>query len=104
MISEYQTNETLSAWGEYCRVNKIKIIIASVQGTFGRIFNDWGEEFTVLDKNGEEVPEVMIKSITNEEKAKVELLSKHLFEDGDMVLISNVEGMQFNSDSSKSIN
>jgi hypothetical protein len=37
----------------------------------------------------------MLKSITNENPGKVELLtgSKHDFEDGDMILISNVQGM-----------
>lgn len=32
----------------------------------------------------------MIKSITNAEKGVVELLSKHDFEDGDIVLINHV--------------
>jgi hypothetical protein len=68
------------------------------------VLNDWGEDFTVLDKNGEEIPEMMVKTISNGEKGVVELVSKHLLEDGDQVLISDIVGMQSKSDVSKSIN
>lgn len=49
----------------------------------------------MLDKNGEELQDVMIKSITNEEQGVVELLPgvRHKFEDGDEVLLRGVEGM-----------
>ena len=39
---------------EYCRLNKIKFISSDTYGPFGQVFNDFGEEFEVLDKNGEE--------------------------------------------------
>lgn len=50
----------------------------------------------MLDKNGEEPVEVMIKSITNEERGIVTLLegAKHPYEDGEVVVINNVNGMQ----------
>lgn len=56
------------------------------------MFNDFGDKFEVLDKNGEELQEVMIKNISNEVEAVVELLpnTKHKFEDGDEVLISEI--------------
>lgn len=49
----------------------------------------------MLDKNGEDPVEVMIESITNAEKGVVTLLkgSKHPYEDGDVVTISKVDGM-----------
>ena len=42
----------------------------------------------------------MIKSISNEEKALVELLpnAKHKFEDGDEVLFTSVQGMDLKED------
>lgn len=63
---------------------------------FTRVFTDFGEKFEVLDKNGEDLQDVMIKNITNEEEGLVELIPnmKHKFEDGDEVLITKVEGMK----------
>ena len=50
----------------------------------------------MLDKNGEEAVEVMIKNITTAEKAVVTLLdgAKHPFEDGEVVIIKGVDGME----------
>ena len=63
---------------------------------FSRVFTDFGEAFEVLDRNGEDLQDVMIRNISNEEEGLVELLPniKHKFEDGDEVLITQVEGMQ----------
>ena len=64
---------------EYCRKRGKKFISADAHGVFTRVFNDFGDIYEVLDTNGEELPEVMIKSITNEEEGLVELLpnTKH---------------------------
>jgi molybdopterin/thiamine biosynthesis adenylyltransferase len=63
----------------FCRDNKIKFISADCNGPYARLFNDFGSEFEVLDKNGEDPTEVMIESITNAERGMVTLLkgSKH---------------------------
>ncbi len=80
---------------EYCRKTGKKFISADSYGPFGRIFNDFGDKFEILDKNGEELQEVMIKSISNEEKGLIELLpiTKHKFEDGDEIILTEVKGM-----------
>lgn len=49
----------------------IKLIVANVDGVFARVLNDFGKEFTILDKDGEELPDVVIKSISSEEQGKV---------------------------------
>lgn len=49
---------------DYCRLNKIKFISADTFGPFGQVFNDFGEEFEVLDKNGEETVEVILEDIS----------------------------------------
>lgn len=48
----------------------------------------------------------MIKSITNEEKGKVTLLegAKHPYEDGEVIVLNNVNGMENLKDNKKSIN
>ena len=84
------------AFDAYCRENGIYFISTDCYGPFTRVFTDFGKKFTVLDKNGEEVQEVMIKSITNAERGIVTLLpgAKHKFEDGDTIIITQVEGME----------
>jgi molybdopterin/thiamine biosynthesis adenylyltransferase len=59
---------------EYCRTNKVSFISCSVDGVFSKVFNDFGMDFEVLDKNGEECPELFINCITNEENGVVTLL------------------------------
>ena len=91
--SDYETQKALD---EFCRKHKIFFIGCDCNGPFGRVFLDLGEKFSVLDKNGEELTDLMIKGISTGSEAKVELLqgSKHNFEDGDVVLINGVEGME----------
>ncbi len=82
---------------EYCRAQGKKLIVADAYGPFTRVINDFGPTFEVLDKNGEELQDVMIKAIeADSEEALVELLphTKHKFEDGDEVLFIGVEGMK----------
>lgn len=77
---------------EYCRKKGKKFICADAYGVFTRVFNDFGDAFEVLDQNGEDLQDVMIKSISNEEEGLVELLpiTKHKFQDGDEVVFSGV--------------
>jgi hypothetical protein len=77
--------ETSIIVDEYCRKNNIKFINCDTLGVFSRIFCDFGEEFIVYDKNGEEIQELLIKDISCEENGVVTLLegSKHNLETGD---------------------
>ena len=63
---------------------------------FGRVFNDFGDNFEVLDKNGEELLDTIVRSISSAEEGVVELLGnqKHKFEDGDETMIVDVQGMK----------
>ena len=96
VIATETNNETLLALDKFCRARGIAFIAADVYGPFSRVFCDFGNEFLVADKDGEEIREVLIKSITNEEQGLVTLLenNKHNFEDGDQVLITEVVGMK----------
>lgn len=87
--------KTQIAVNNFCRKNGKKFISTDVHGVFGRVFNDFGNEFEVLDKNGEELQDCMIKSISIGEKCLVELLpnNKHKFEDNDEVHFVGIEGM-----------
>ena len=55
---------------KFCRENKIFLIMCDIYGAAGRIINDFGEEFIVNDKDGEEAKEIMIKSMRERKIAK----------------------------------
>jgi len=48
-------------------------LTADCYGPYGQIFNDFGDNFEVLDKNGEDTIEVILDEITIGEKAIVKL-------------------------------
>jgi ubiquitin-activating enzyme E1-like protein 2 len=82
----------------FCRSQKppIKFIAGSVRGVACYGFCDFGDSFTVLDKNGEDPIEFFISSITQEDPAVVTCLpnERHGLEDGDMIELNEVTGME----------
>lgn len=86
------------------------MIVADQNGVFSRILTDFGEKHTVVDKNGEDVEPVMIRSIEpvtatvkvegqpdkEVQRAKINLPQDktHQFEDGDKVTLSEIIGME----------
>ena len=73
----------------YCRKHKMALIVADVKGTACKIVNDFGEKFQVLDPDGEEPKECMIREITNEENSVVTTIvgQRHGFANGDTIMI-----------------
>ena len=70
------------------------------------MFNDFGPEFHVLDKNGEELHEVLIKSIHYDEEKNRTVVTvldgyKHKFEDSDVIQFKEVQGMQLLNEDGK---
>jgi uncharacterized UBP type Zn finger protein len=64
-------------------------------GVFGWAFADFGQNFEVFDKNGEEPKEVFLSHITQEKEAVVTTLENHIhsFEEGDIIKLTEIEGM-----------
>jgi hypothetical protein len=46
---------------------------------------DFGEQFTVLEQNSEEIPDVMIHDISSEGVVKLIEGFRHQFQDGDVI-------------------
>jgi len=88
--------ETLIIVNKYCRKKNIIFINADLYGVFGRVINDFGENFKVNDIDGEELKDCMIKSISNEKEGLVTVLdnTRHNFQDGDEIIITEVIGMK----------
>ncbi|KAL0897316.1 hypothetical protein Bca101_081277 [Brassica carinata] len=82
---------------DYCHTHQppIAFVKADVRGLFGSVFCDFGPEFAVLDVDGEEPHTGIIASISNENHAFVSCVDDERleFEDGDLVVFSEVEGM-----------
>uniref|UniRef100_G3MM20 E1 ubiquitin-activating enzyme n=1 Tax=Amblyomma maculatum TaxID=34609 RepID=G3MM20_AMBMU len=77
------------------RAHNVALIVADTRGLFGQIFCDFGENFRVVDTNGEQPISVMIASISKDKEAVVTCLdeTRHGLEDGDYVSFSEVTGM-----------
>ncbi|KAJ0987622.1 hypothetical protein J5N97_005978 [Dioscorea zingiberensis] len=84
-------------YDDYCRKHEppIAFIKAEVRGLFGNIFCDFGPEFTVVDVDGEEPHMGIIAFISNDNPAIVSCVDDERleFQDGDLVVFSEVEGM-----------
>ena len=84
-------------FNDYCHSHQppIAFIKAEVRGLFGNVFCDFGPEFTVLDVDGEEPHTGIIASISNDNPALVSCVDDERleFQDGDLVVFSEVHGM-----------
>ncbi|CAL5333976.1 unnamed protein product [Camellia sinensis] len=84
-------------FNDYCRNHQppIAFVKAEVRGLFGSVFCDFGPEFTVVDVDGEEPHTGIIASISNDNPAFVSCVDDERleFQDGDLVVFSEVKGM-----------
>ncbi|XP_041802065.1 ubiquitin-like modifier-activating enzyme 1 [Chelmon rostratus] len=92
------TNSSLDdqkRFGELCHSQGIKFIVADTKGLCGQLFCDFGEEFEVLDRNGEKPASAMIQRISKENPGLVLCTDdrSHGFSDGFKVSFSEVRGM-----------
>jgi ubiquitin-activating enzyme E1 len=91
------TLEKAIQYNDFCRNHKppIAFIKADIRGLFGSVFCDFGPEFTVFDVNGEEPHTGIIASISNDNPALVSCVDDERleFQDGDLVVFSEVQGM-----------
>ncbi|CAM0950523.1 unnamed protein product [Alopecurus aequalis] len=82
---------------DYCHSHQppIAFIKSEVRGLFGSVFCDFGPEFTVLDVDGEEPHTGIVASISNDNPALVSCVDDERleFQDGDLVVFSEVHGM-----------
>ncbi|XP_008284378.1 ubiquitin-like modifier-activating enzyme 1 [Stegastes partitus] len=82
-------------FGDLCHSQGIKFIVADTKGLCGQLFCDFGEEFEVLDQDGETPVSVMVQHISKDNPGVVVCADdqKHGLEDGSKVVFSEVQGM-----------
>ncbi|KAG7244428.1 hypothetical protein INR49_031170 [Caranx melampygus] len=88
-------DENLLVEYQLCHSHGIKFIVADTRGLCGQLFCDFGEEFEVLDQNGEMPVSAMIESVTKDNPGVVLCTDdqKHGFSDVTRVCFSEVQGM-----------
>ena len=84
-------------YDEYCHNHQppIAFIKCEVCGLFGSVFCDFGPEFTVVDVDDNDPHTGIVSSISNDNPALVTCVDDGMleFEDGDLVIFSEVCGM-----------
>ncbi|VVA16522.1 PREDICTED: ubiquitin-activating enzyme [Prunus dulcis] len=84
-------------FNDYCHNHQppIAFIKTEARGLFGSVFCDFGPEFTVFDVDGEDPHTGIIASISNDNPALVSCVDDERleFQDGDLVVFSEVHGM-----------
>ncbi|DBA02358.1 TPA: hypothetical protein N0F65_007177, partial [Lagenidium giganteum] len=80
-----------------CHSNSIAFITTEARGVFGSVFCDFGPEFTVSDKDGEQPINCMLASISTTLPPVVTVHdeSRHQLETGDYVTFREVNGLDF---------
>jgi len=81
---------------EFCRTKKIGFIATDSFGLAGSVFVDYGDEFTIFDKDGEDSKSAIVAGITQESVGTVHTHNdrRHGFQDGDWVTFREVQGME----------
>jgi ubiquitin-activating enzyme E1 len=77
----------------YFRRHNVPLVIADTRGLFAQIFTDFGEKFVVYDVDGQVPVSIRLSSITAKGVVTTVGGILHGFEDGDTVMLSEVEGM-----------
>ncbi|CAM8967912.1 unnamed protein product [Rhodiola kirilowii] len=84
-------------YNDYCHTHQppIAFIKSEVRGLFGSVFCDFGSNFTVVDVDGNEPHTGIVASISNDNPALVSCIDDERleFQDGDLVVFSEVLGM-----------
>lgn len=78
---------------EFAHRNDIGFISVDIRGLFGSLFVDFGDEFTVIDQNGEEPLSGIVSDIESNGNVTVLDDHRHGMQDGDYVKFSEVQGM-----------
>ena len=79
-----------------CRRSGCRLVACDSRGVFGRVFCDFGEEFTVDDVDGETPKSALLEHVGEDEFADVSCVPEqpHGLEDGDTVRFEEVDGME----------
>ena len=98
VITELINIDLLNKINEICRINKIGLIYGAVLGLITFCFVDFGQKFIIQDENGRPPKKNFIKDISNSKNCKItfelpDSNKSNTFNDGDTIIIKEIEGM-----------
>ena len=95
VITEPLPQAELFHIADFCRQNKIKLIVTQISGLFGYVFDDFGSDFVSNDALGNEPSRFQLGMVTRAEKGLVTIAEGETMDlqDGDTVRFEEVEGM-----------
>jgi ubiquitin-activating enzyme E1 len=90
--------ESILALGDRCRAKSTSLIIAEAAGLGARLFCDFGERHTVVDRDGAEPKSVLIASVVRVDKTNEFAVAchdevRHDLESGDWVKFTELSGL-----------
>ncbi|CAO2633600.1 Ubiquitin-like modifier-activating enzyme 7 [Lemmus lemmus] len=95
VLTDSKLEEQLKV-GTFCHEQRICFLVAETRGLVGRLFCDFGEDFTVEDPTEVEPMTAAIQDISQGLPGVVTLrqdTKRQFFYDGDLVIFSGIEGM-----------
>ncbi len=90
----WDTPEKLIAMNESLRAQGKGTIVVQNLGVSGWAFVDFGEKFTIFDKDGEQTKDFIVSQISNDGIITIHEDKRHSFEDGDCVVFRELRGME----------
>ncbi|XBW35881.1 hypothetical protein QEN19_001455 [Hanseniaspora menglaensis] len=100
LTSDLLTLEEKLIINDYCHKNDVCFISTETNGLFANVFVDFGDNFQVIDTNGEELKSGMISDIENNGTITTLNGTRHNLDDGSFVKFSEVEGIDYLNDGS----
>ena len=64
VLTNNRSVEEVQRINAFCHAKDIIFVLSETRGVFGYVFTDFGHEFTVVDKNGEEPHKHIVTSVT----------------------------------------
>jgi ubiquitin-activating enzyme E1 len=94
-LAEVRSVDEMLRVNNICHQNNLCFIAGGAPGLFGFIFVDFGASFTAIDADGEPPKNAYLANVTKDEHGIVTVVdgSRHDLEDGDVVRITEVQGM-----------
>ena len=82
-------------WNQICHTRNIPFVRAESRGVFSVVFSDFGDAFTVADKDGEQPATNILASISNTNPVVAFVIEDELpaVSEGDLVTFCEVKGM-----------
>ena len=86
--------EFVTELNENCRISGIGFVMGVTKGFFGMVFDDFGENHTVFDSNGEQLKSVLVSMIELDGTVTTQEDKRHNLEEGEFITFKEVVGLE----------